>query len=549
MALVVVALTGVSTRHAPTSFQRLTSRVGAIKSAHFASDGDTIVFSASRGSRPLEVFSTRASKPGERPLGLTDAVILAVSSQDDMALLLRPQEFAWTTYEGTLAHVPLSGGAPRELLEGVVGADWSPDGKALAVIHVVGDRYRLEYPIGTVLYEASPPTWMSDLSFSPSGDTIAFTEHPVANDKSGGVSVIDLKGRRRGLATGFPVLSSLHWSPDGKEIWFGAGASFGSPRQIWAVSPNGTARLVEEMAGGFLMNCVSPKGQVLGARVTTWYEVRARDGNAPAEVELPATEQSTVSDLSDDGRMVLGTDQGEGGGENSRFFLQRTDGSPELWLGEGDGQALSPDGRFALSLLLRSRPQKLLVVPTGAGETRTLDPGDVVQYRRAVWDSTGRRVVFSGMGKDGVERVYVQDASAGPPRVVSPDDVGLARVGRPVSPDGGWVVALGPDGVPALYSLQGGERVAIPGLGELDVPLAWRPDGRELYVARYEENWPRIDRVEIKTGRKQPWTTLGPLAPNDILGQGRVLVSPDGRSYAYSYARSLSDLYVTSPLK
>ena len=73
-----------------------------------------------------------------------------------MAILLRPQLVTWNVYEGTLARAPLAGGTPREVLEGVLDADWSPDGKELAVIHVVGDRYRLEYPIGQVLYEPEP---------------------------------------------------------------------------------------------------------------------------------------------------------------------------------------------------------------------------------------------------------------------------------------------------------------------------------------------------------------------------------------------------------
>ena len=38
-------------------------------------------------------------------------------------------------------------------------------------------RQRLEYPIGRVLYE--PPGWISSISVSPSGDRIAFAEHPI----------------------------------------------------------------------------------------------------------------------------------------------------------------------------------------------------------------------------------------------------------------------------------------------------------------------------------------------------------------------------------
>ena len=150
----------------PPSFQKLTFRIGSVDSAVFAPDGETILYSARWGKSPPEVFSTRAATRGSRSLGLTDALILAVSSREELAFLVRPRLSAWQVFEGTLARAPMAGGTPREVLEGVLDADWSPDGKELAVIHVVGDRYRLEYPIGKVLYDPEPPTWMSALSLS-----------------------------------------------------------------------------------------------------------------------------------------------------------------------------------------------------------------------------------------------------------------------------------------------------------------------------------------------------------------------------------------------
>ena len=52
------------------------------------------------------------------------------------------------------------------------------------------------------------------------------------------------------------------------------------------------------------------------------------------------------------------------------------------------------------AILLRAlpveNPQQLVVVPTGAGDTRTLEQGPITRYERAVWDPSGRRVVFAG---------------------------------------------------------------------------------------------------------------------------------------------------------
>ncbi len=54
--------------------------------------------------------------------------------------------------------------------------------------------------------------------------------------------------------------------------------------------------------------------------------------------ELPAADLSFLADLSDDGTQILGTDTGQGGGPRYAFYLQKTDGSPPVWLGEGTGK-------------------------------------------------------------------------------------------------------------------------------------------------------------------------------------------------------------------
>jgi Tol biopolymer transport system component len=541
---------GRSTAPAPTlpSFQRLTYRPGQVDTARFAPDGETILYSAKWGNRPIELFSTRANTRGERPMGQTDALVLAISPREEMAILLRPQQSAVGIFEGTLARAPLGGGAPREILEGVVGADWSPDGKDLAVVHVVGERYRLEYPIGHVLYAPDPPMWLSNVRVSHAGDWIAFQEHPVARDNAGSIGSVDREGRKRTLAPGFTDLGGLSWSPNSDEIWFGANQLGGGTKEIRAVSLSGRQRPIGEVLGGFSVFDVSRSGQLLGGHFTGGAQVYARGRGAAEEVELPATDYAFLSDLSDDGRLVLGTDVGGGGGPNFRFYVQRTDGSPAVWLGDGDGQALSPDGQLALAVLTHAQPQQLIVVPLGAGDSHTLDPGDVVTYQRAVWDRSGRRVVFSGVDKQESLRVYVQDVAGGPPKAVTLDGVALNMIGRPVSPDGQRVVAIGPDDVPALYPLTGGEPVAIPGLGEGDVALCWTLDGRALMVAHYEDGTPpRVQRVDIVSGRAQPWN--GHTMPSGAIVHARILVTPDGESYAYNYHRQQVDLWVASKLR
>ena len=533
----------------PPSFQRLTFRVGRTDSARFAPDGETIVYGAEWAARPGELFTTRATAAGSRSLGLHDAAILSISSREELAILVRPRVVSFFTTEGTLARVPLAGGTPREVLEGVLAADWSPDGKDLAVVHVVGERYRLEYPIGRVLYEPEAPTWLNHVSVSPDGRRLAFVEHPVAGDTGGSVTIVGPDEPRRTLTTGFASAQLVHWSPRGDEVWFTGSLKGGETQQVHAVTTTGRRRVVFEQAGPLQLLDLSRRGRALLARGTAWTEIRARARGRGEEVELPAAELSFLTDLSDDGSQVVGTDQGTGGGSNFSFYVQKTDGSPPVWLGEGDGQALSPDGRSVLALLVQARPQQLVIVPTGAGQAIPLEPGPIVRYSRAVWHPSGRRVVIAGADASDVERLYVQDVAGGAPTAVSAEHVTLARLGRPVSPDGRRVAALDPDGIPALYPLDGGAPRPVPGLNDYDVPLCWTPDGRELMVARYEDTPPRVEHVEVASGKTRPWKGPSRSLPGGLLGQARVLVSPDGESYAYGTYRRMSDLYLSSPLR
>lgn len=83
--------------------------------------------------------------------------------------------------------------------------------------------------------------------------------------------------------------------------------------------------------------------------------------------------------------------------------------------------------------------------------------------------------------------------------------------------------------------------------------LCWTPDGREIFVAHYEKTPtptpPRIERVDVASGRSRQWNRLSLMAPSSILSQYRVLVTPDGESYAYGYLRMMDDLYLTSGLR
>jgi len=118
----------------PPKYTRVSFDRGTIVTARFAQEGKTVVYSGSLDGGPPDTYVIREDYPESVPVGLRGAILLAVSRADQLAILVRANYFIHKQYVGTLATVPLGGGAPRELLENVHEADWSPDGKELAVI-------------------------------------------------------------------------------------------------------------------------------------------------------------------------------------------------------------------------------------------------------------------------------------------------------------------------------------------------------------------------------------------------------------------------------
>ena len=144
-------------RTAPPAFTRLSFHQGEVVVARFAPDGKAVVYSARLNGTPLDTYVIREEYPEPVPVGLHGAALLSVSRQGQMAVLVHPQYGSHRQWLGTLATVPIAGGAPRELLENVFDADWSADGNDLAVI--AADRnfgkMRIEYPLGKVLFEVA----------------------------------------------------------------------------------------------------------------------------------------------------------------------------------------------------------------------------------------------------------------------------------------------------------------------------------------------------------------------------------------------------------
>jgi Tol biopolymer transport system component len=264
---------------------------------------------------------------------------------------------------GTLAVAPLGGGAPREVLENAMGtADWSPDGRSLAVLHRAEGKVRLEFPIGHALLETNGHTLRLD----------------------------------------------------------------------------GSLRAVASVPGVYVMHDRSPDGRVLVERSTSTSMMRA-GGVDGRERDLGWLDEFGATGLSSDGKTLLFRVFGAGGGAHGAVYIRGTDGSAPKRIATGNARALSPDGKWALCDGDGGAPP-LRLVPTGAGQVRILEPGDITRYGPGGFHPDGASVWFNAVEPGHPARCYVQSVAGGPPRPLPAGSSGV----RAISPDGS-VLAVGDD--------------------------------------------------------------------------------------------------------
>ncbi len=531
-------------------YHEITFRRGEVRSARFAPDGQTILYSAAWQGDPLDVYTARPGSVESRSFGLGHSVLMSVSPQGEMALLLSAHAVSTWVTVGTLARAPLAGGAPRAVLEDVQWADWGPDGNSLAVVRDVNGRNRLEYPIGKVLYETGGG-FISHIRVSPKGDLVAFLDHPLQGDDSGSVAVVDLSGHKRKISSDWYGTQGLAWSPDGEEVWFTA-SKVGVDRYLSAVTLSGQERLVTRIPGTLILFDIWRDGRILLARASRRREIMGfSDG--PKEKDLSWLDYSYPADISSDGKNVLFDEEGVGGGQRYNggqeltyaVYLRRTDGSPAVRLGEGSAAALSADSKWAI-VQTPDEAAQLRLLPTGAGEAQTLT-NDAINHNAVRCFPDSKHFLFSGNEPGKGVRLYVQEFSGGKPRAISPEGVNGTLFS--ISPDGQWAAGIGADGKGYLYPVAAGEPKPIPGLEAGEQPVGWGQNAQMLWVYQPGEVPAKVFRLDLTTGKQTPWKQIAPADPAGVATIGPLLMTGDGKSYVYGFTRTLADLYLVEGLK
>ncbi len=322
---------------------------------------------------------------------------------------------------------------------------------------------------------------------------------------------------------------------------------------VSALSLSGSRRRVVSLPGQFFLHDVSRDGALLMER-NAWDP--AMFGLLPGDADerdLTWLDGSVPADISADGHFVLFTEAGAGGGPRRSVYLWKVSDGQAVRLGDGTALALSPDGRWALAT--GDAPTKLRLLPTGAGEPRSLDlssvhPGGLGSVHfpmSGTFFPDSKRILVTGFeGKSG-RRLFVVDLDGGKPRPIGPEGAFFTDGAHGVSPDGRSIAAFGPDRTTRLFPVDGGAEARgtpIPDAAEGEEAIQWCADGRCVFVLAEGG----IDRLDIRTGRRELWKSAKDFK-NAGPNFGYVLPTPDGRWYVYGFYRIRSNLFLVDGVK
>jgi Tol biopolymer transport system component len=149
------------------------------------------------------------------------------------------------------------------------------------------------------------------------------------------------------------------------------------------------------------------------------------------------------------------------------------------------------------------------------------------------------------------QRSYVQDVSGGLPQPILPEGM----VALLVSPDGQRMVVYAPDGTDWRYYLSpidGSPSTPIAGMEKDEVPIQWSSDGRSIYVRGPGDFASKIYRIDLANGRRE---LLREIVPDQVgligleANPGGIQITPDGKSYVYTYWIALRDLFLAEGMK
>ena len=469
------------------------------------------------------------------------------------------------TSERSLWSVGATGGTPEKLLDNVMQAAISPDGKTLAALRGDGSTFSIWTgpAVGARLkrYEKGPLAnvrvlpW-SYIRFSPDGEKLgAWLSLGEGRAEFWVIPMPDGEPTRvlKGLEN-LPMAREFSWMPGGKEIVYAerSGLSVGS--HLWRADLR-LSRItpVTNGAGSELSPSISPNGKELAFAATQVdYDVVriGLDGRIEDVVASPVFEVSPTS--SAQGAFAYVTD--------------RT-GRPEIWLKENDeawerplvspesfgsdvttflfDAAFSPDGRRIAYRRAGEKDESIWISTiTGDPPVRLAkEPGGAIQ-RGPSWSPDGNSIAYYSIRNGTYVLMLARVGGIEAPVVLASDAGTYPRW----SPKGDWIASIGAVNGITLVSADGSEKRHVgSGIWMLH---GWSPDGTVLYGIRRSDAR-RLELVSLRNGVVTVLADMGRYPAG--YSYGMVLgalplrgftMAPDGRSFITSIIRPKSDIWI-----
>ena len=508
-------------------FTPLTFSGAPVWAARFTQDGRSVVFtqgSTRIGETRVQALNLDHTPPHDILEG--GCALLGLSRSNELATIhgLYYAQFRDDTFVGTLGRSPLDGTLPRTLSARVVAADWSPDGKGLAVVRDLGPGgMQVEFPEGKVLAKVDGG-WFSHIRFSPDGRHLAVIKHPIPIDDGGMVILLDPEsGPSRELGKPWGRLLGLAWRADGREIWFTGGDQ--NNRQLRAMALDGKVRTVASVPADLNVEDIAPDGRVLLTSGDFRWRLFSWEEGSREIVPMTIQEVSFLESISLDGRQVV-VNQDDAGAEHP-LFLRTTDGIRTTSLGTGLTALVMPEAGKVF-IVRGSRP-----APTGVlldllnGHEEPFQMGPLAYQPRCLAASRKGEVIL--LQHDGSAQTQLWRVSARqPPVPLTPPLSELFSRFHLRGPLGRRVLLRKDQGAVCWVDLEDPKCDVHPveGLDKRDVVVGTSLDDQWFYVACGLDLPMKIDRVHFLTGKREPFKRI------DIPGvKGRISsinLSPDG---------------------
>ena len=293
--------------------------------------------------------------------------------------------------------------------------------------------------------------------------------------------------------------------------------------------------------GAITVHDISPDGDLLASFDRPSRRLEMLDGQGgDAPHDFSWKDGALPVGLSD-GHVMLFDQTGDSGGPRGSVYVWKPGAPVPVNISEGTGLALSPDGGTALVRTLEGYS----LIPTGVGQPRTLDAGELRSIDWADWHPDGR-ILLGARGPGGASSVFGVEPGGGEPTPILPDGLRLAGHNL-LSPDGSRLLAIDTEDRLVSCTLATAACEPVPGIRPGEEVAGWDADNRSIFVYDRRQVPTDITLLDATTGERRTWRTIRPLQAA-VSGMGEVFAAPDG-TLLYGYGRSRTQLYVIRGLK